>query len=233
MRGAANSKTICAASWQITRDRCGSPPRSEGLKEMLGIRDWPPAALTALVGLAGIVIGACLTAWLAARRDRRERQVAFIEKQLSEFYSPMLGLRAEIRMFGELRVKLQNEAGAAWRELCEGIKPGPGSQALSMSRFPQFKALIEHDNTQFNERLMPAYRKMVGLFREKLWPAEDETREHYSLLVEFVDVWERWLSGALPPELIARTGHSEAKLHPFYSHLEAEHARLRQTLSHG
>lgn len=199
---------------------------------MRGVEGWPPAALTALVGLIGIVIGACLTAWLAARRDRKQRQRAFIEKQLSEFYSPMVGLRTEIRMFGELRVKLQNEAEAAWRDLSE-VQAGPESRALNASRFPQFKALIEHDNTQFNERLMPAYRKMVDLFREKLWLAADETRQHYPLLVEFVDVWERWLSGALPPELIERTGHSESKLHPFYAHLEAEHARLRRTLSRG
>jgi hypothetical protein len=159
--------------------------------------------------------------------------LAFIEKQLSEFYSPMVGLRAEIRMFGELRVKLQNEADAAWRELTKSVEPGPESQALTAARFPKFKALIEHDNTQFNERLMPAYRKMVELFREKLWLAENETRAYYPLLVEFVDIWERWLGGSLPPELIERTGHTEVKLHPFYEHLEVQHARLRHALSNG
>jgi hypothetical protein len=199
----------------------------------LDVTKWPPAAIAAVVGLAGVVVGAGLTAWLAARRDRTQRRFAFIEKQLSEFYSPMVGLRAEIRMFGELRVKLQNEADSAWQQLTEGVAPGPESQALTAARFPQFKALIEHDNVQFNERLMPAYRKMVDLFREKLWLAEDETRNYYPVLVEFVDVWERWLAGSLPPELIERTGHTEVKLHPFYEHLEAQHARFRHALSNG
>jgi hypothetical protein len=199
----------------------------------LDITRWPPAAVAVLVGLAGVIVGAGLTAWLAARRDRTQRRLAFIEKQLSEFYSPMVGLRAEIRMFSELRVKLQNEADAAWRDLTDNVEPGAESQALTADRFPKFKALIEHDNSQLNERLMPAYRKMVALFREKLWLAEDETREYYPLLVEFVDIWERWLGGSLPPELIERTGHSEVKLHPFYEHLEVQHARFRRALSNG
>src|SRR5208282_5788209 len=199
----------------------------------LDIGKWPPAAVAAVVGLAGVVIGAGLTAWLAARRDRMQRRLAFIEKQLSEFYSPMVGLRAEIRMLGELRVKLQNEADAAWRQLTDSVEPGPESQALTAARFPKFRALIEHDNTQLNERLMPAYRMMVDLFREKLWLAENETREYYPVLVEFVDIWERWLAGSLPPELIERTGHTEVKLHPFYEHLEAQHARFRHALSNG
>jgi hypothetical protein len=203
------------------------------ISTLLDVGKWPPVALAAVVGLAGVLIGAGLTAWLAARRDRIQRRLAFIEKQLSEFYSPMVGLRSEIRMFSELRVKLQNEADAAWRRLTESVEPGPESQALTATRFPEFKALIEHDNAQFNERLMPAYRKMVELFREKLWLAEDETREYYPMLVEFVDVWERWLSGSLPYKLIERTGHSETKLHPFYEHLEVQRARLRQIVSRG
>jgi hypothetical protein len=197
------------------------------LSTLLDIGNWPPAVF----GFAGVAIGAWLTAWLAARRDRTQRRLAFIEKQLSEFYSPMVGLRAEIRIFSELRLKLQNDAEAAWRDLTESVQPGPDSQALTAARFPQFKALIEHDNTQFNERQMPAYRKMVDLFRDKLWLAEDDTRQYYPVLVEFVDVWERWLSGSLPHELIERTGHTESKLHPFYERLEAQHARLRGVLA--
>lgn len=203
------------------------------MNDQLGIEWWPPTAIAAVAGLLGIVSGAFLTAWLAVRRDRTQRRLDFIEKQLSEFYSPMVGLRSEVRTFTELRVKLQDAAGDAWRELADDAGPGPQAEQLTASRFPQFKALIEHDNSRFNERLMPAYREMVDLFRGKLWLAEDETRQYYPTLVEFVDVWDRWLGGSLPHEVIDRTGHSEVKLHPFYEHLETQHTRLRRTLADG
>jgi hypothetical protein len=111
---------------------------------------------TASAGLVGVVVGAILTALFAARRERKQRQLAFVEKQLSEFYSPMCALRAEVRAFSNLRVKLHDAAEQVWRELCESVEPGPQAQALSAARFPQFKALIEHDNTQFEARIMPA-----------------------------------------------------------------------------
>lgn len=145
----------------------------------------------------------------------------------------MLGLRTEIRALSELRLKLQNEAHAAWQDLAGNVQPGPEAQALTAARLPQFEALIEHDNTKLHERLIPAYRKMLDLFREKIWLAEDETRGYYAEFVEFVDIWERWLAGSLPPELIERTGHTEQKLHPFYKHLEAQHLRLRRTVARG
>lgn len=77
---------------------------------------WDSAAF----GLIGVVIGAGLTAWFAVRRGREERRHAFVEKQLSELYSPMLGLRAEIQTLSELRVEIQDEADAAWRDLRSG-----------------------------------------------------------------------------------------------------------------
>src|SRR3990167_940518 len=71
-------------------------------------------AVPALAGLVGVVIGA----WLTGRRERRQRRLAFVETQLRDFYSPMLGLRNEIRMRSELRVQLHETADAVWRELC-------------------------------------------------------------------------------------------------------------------
>ena len=61
---------------------------------------------------------------------------------------------------------VQNEADAAWRDLTDNVEPGAESQALTADRFPKFKALIEHDNSQLNERLMPAY--VNTRFKEKV-----------------------------------------------------------------
>jgi len=206
--------------------------------EVLALLDkWIPTIIPAAIGLLGVWVGAGLASRFAARRERIQRRHAFIEKQLGEFYSPMLGLRTEIRTLSELRVRLQNEAGAVWQELCEAVPEGPGKQAamlaLTNERYPVFGALIESDNKKFRERLFPCYQKMVELFREKLWLAEQDTRTHYPTLVEFVDVWDRWLEKSIPPEVINRIGHGEAKLAPFYEHLQTRHDRLRSLIARG
>lgn len=194
---------------------------------------WLPGVIAATAGLVGVFVGAGLNSWFSSRRERTQRRHAFIEQQLSEFYSPLLGLRAEVKALSELRVKLQNEAGAAWQELSAGVAPGPEAQALTAQRFPEFQALIEYDNKKLIERLLPAYRKMLELFRDKLWLAEEETRKHYLTLTEFVDVWDRWIANSLPAEVLGRIEHGEEKLHPLYDHIQEQHDRLRALIARG
>ena len=58
--------------------------------------------IPAASGLGGVMLGA----WLSGKRETRQRQLEFIKKQLRDFYSPLLGIRSEIRMRSELRVKI-------------------------------------------------------------------------------------------------------------------------------
>jgi hypothetical protein len=194
---------------------------------------WPVSAWAALGGLGGVIVGAVLTSVLASRREQRKRQLEFLDKQLSEFYSPMLGLRSEISAHSALRVRLQSEAGAAWQALSAAAAPSSEAQRLTADRFPQFQALIECDNNKLREKLMPAYRKMLDVFRNGLWLAEADTRKHYPALVEFVDIWERWLDGSLPDEVVGRIGHTEENLSQFYDDLQTQHDRLRKLVANG
>ena len=100
-------------------------------------------------------------------------------------------------------------------------------------RWPLFKAIIEDDNNTLKEKLIPAYVRMVDTFRDKLWLAEPRTRDHFVSLIEFVEIWERHLRGALPVEVIEAIGHGEEKLTPFYEHLQMEHDRIRDAIARG
>ncbi|MDE2341956.1 MAG: hypothetical protein KGL63_00960 [Betaproteobacteria bacterium] len=188
-------------------------------------------AVPAISGLSGVAIGA----WLTSRREKKQRQLVFLEKQLSSFYSPMLGLRNEVKTLSAFRVRVQVEADAAWRQLCadtEGFDVVE-RQRISAERGPEFKRIIEHDNDKLYEALLPAYRKMVELFRKSYWLAEQETRAYYGDLVEFVEVWNRWIDKALPVEVLRRLEHSEERLAPFYLHVERMHDAIRQKLKKG
>jgi len=104
---------------------------------------------------------------------------------------------------------------------------------LSATRGPEFKKLIECDNRQLQEDLLPAYRQMTTLFRERFWLADPDTRRHYQDLIQFVELWDRWLAKSIPAEVIERVGHAEERLHPFYEHIYERHDSLRTRLESG
>lgn len=188
-------------------------------------------AVPAIAGFSGVVLGA----WLTGRRERTQRRLSYLERQLKDFYSPMLGLRNEIEMHSTLRVRIQETANTVWQELChQNQERGIDAlTAFSQSRGEEFKRVIDYDNGKFQGELLPAYRQMAKLFRESFWLAEPETRSHYSNLIEFVEVWERWFAKSIPGEVIAKLGHSEEKLKGFYDHLRNKHDELRTKLQQG
>jgi len=182
-------------------------------------------------GLGGVMLGA----WLSGRRETRQRQLVFVERQLRKFYSPLLGIRSEIRMRSELRVRVQNAADTEWRRLCEEKRQigVDALQKLTYERGKEFTKIIEYDNRQLEEDLIPAYRNMVKLFRGNMWLAEPETKEYFKILLEFVELWERWLAKTLPREVIKALEHGEESLHPFYDHLQSKHDESREKLKRG
>jgi hypothetical protein len=75
------------------------------------------------------------------------------------------------------------------------------------------------------------YREMLTIFRDNYWLAEPETKEFYSGLVEYVEVWNRWKAKSVTGETIREIGHTEEKLKPFYQELEKRTEILRSELS--
>src|SRR6266481_619996 len=134
-------------------------------------------ALPALSAVGGVFLGA----YMSQRREIKQRRSGFIERQLRELYSPLLGLREEIRAQSELRVSIQDKADVVWERLCDKAEKsqGPsGLKKLQEERGPIFLALIKYDNTKLREELLPTYRKMVATFRDNFWLAEPATRAH-------------------------------------------------------
>lgn len=184
-----------------------------------------------LAGLAGVVIGA----WLTGLREKRHRRHQFISEQLRSFYSPLLGLRSEIEMRGDLRLRISAAAESAWRTLCERARAeGPESlRRLTEMRSAEFTEIIKYENRQLVEELIPAYKRMVAIFRDNLWLAGSDTRAHFGKLLEFVEIWERWLARSLPAEVLETLQHSETELQPLYEHLQQRHDELRSRLVSG
>jgi len=180
-----------------------------------------------------VVIGA----WLTSKRERLQRRLDFVARQLREFYSPLLALRSEIKIRGELRLRIHNTADTIWRKLCEeaGKFPNPDEvqRKLSEERFPEFQKLIEHDNRKFSEETLPTYRRMVTIFRENMMLAESDTQPYFEKLLEFVDLWDRWMEKSIPREVIELLDQGEAPLQPFYRNLQENFEKLRTRYAKG
>jgi hypothetical protein len=175
-------------------------------------------ALSALVGAVVVYV-------FGIRQLSIQRRNAFIEKQLSEFYSPIAGYRKRIRTKSELREKISSAANEAWQELC--ARDSEAGIRTTQEQFAPYKKIIEYDNHQFREELLPLYEKMLDLFTEKYWLADADTRAYYQGFLEYVEIWKRFLAEAIPVEVVTKLGHTEKTQHPFYDHLEQRISALQ------
>ena len=159
--------------------------------------------------------------------ERRHRRI--LEK-LSKFYSPLLGMRMQIRAKGEVRVKVHDAARTAWEGLFRGITDPAVKQRIENDRWPKFEALITYSDEQLRAELVPLYLGILELFTTNMQFAEDSTLEHFKVLVEFTELWKRHQQTPMPPEVISTLDHSEKKLYPFYEDLETQFRNLRAQL---
>jgi len=108
------------------------------------------AALAGLLGLLGVLVGALI----AISRERAKAKRDFLSRQLSEFYSPMVGIREEIRILSGFRLKVTGMTGDVWKELCEIGRASGDPEALQRLLEPEREKLdtqIEYDNTTQSE----------------------------------------------------------------------------------
>lgn len=170
-------------------------------------------AVTALLaGLGGVLLGA----WLTGRHQQAQRRAEFLEHQLRDLYSPMLSLLDQILAKRQMREKVLRK-----------VHEDPRVKRDQVSQ------LLQHDAEHFVEELFPDYQSMLTTFRGNFWLGDAETRTHFPVLFEFVEIWSRWLKGTLPTEMVPIVGHSEEPLQPFYEHVRRKHDELQARLSKG
>jgi hypothetical protein len=104
---------------------------------------------------------------------------------------------------------------------------------MQADEWPTFARMIDWDNKNLFESLVPAYQEMIRVFRTNLWLAESDTLKFFADLVEFVEVWERVRDKSIPMDVVTRIEHGEGKLKPFYDHLESKVDELRGKLKEG
>lgn len=186
---------------------------------------------TLLLQFLSALVGGMVVYVFGVRKFSLETRSGFIQKQLSEFYSPIAGYRKRIRAKSEVRVKVSEAASEAWKELCAPYSEAKQPMHNHEELYAPYGRIIEYDNNQLREELMPLYRKMLEVFTEKYWLADPDTRAYYQEFLEFVEIWERCLAEALPGDVIQKLGHSEENVKHFYDHIESKLTALQNEIT--
>ncbi len=196
----------------------------------VSLLQWGISIAVPAAGLCGVAGAAFLTAW----REKIKRKHEFLAKQLTDFYSPLLAIREELKARGELRVRISRTANIEWQKMCSRYEDQPQELTkVTRERGDQFKKIIEYNNETLEKEDIPAYHRMIDIFRRNIWLAEPSTVQHFSALLEFVNIWDRYLAGSLPGEVIGALNHSEECLYPLYDDLKLRHDELRIKLAKG
>jgi hypothetical protein len=189
--------------------------------------DFSQIIIPAAAALLGVLVGGLIT-FNAQRMQRRHDHA---KRQLECFYGPLIAMRRQILSKSELRVKLHAQTNAAWQKRIESAQGDPLTlKRVEDARGPQFDKVFNYSEEQFTTEIIPLYQKMLEFFTQHMWLAEPSTIDHFSALVEFIEIWNRYLAKTIPHEVVETIGHSEKSLYPFYEDLEAHTKRLRKEL---
>jgi hypothetical protein len=177
-------------------------------------------------GLVGVIAGS----WVTGHHQRIERRNARIKEQLLEFYAPLRGMRADIKAKSDLRVKVDAIAGHEWQEKFAEVCDPETKKQIDEKEWPSYEKLREYSDEQLRNDIIPTYRKMLAQFTSHMGYAEESTIAHYSAFVEFVEIWNRFLTKSLPREVAERLSHAEKNLYPLYDDIEKNAKHLSQEL---
>ncbi|QSQ08255.1 hypothetical protein H0A61_00575 [Koleobacter methoxysyntrophicus] len=164
---------------------------------------------------------------------REQMKMDFYIKQLKDFYSPLLGYRNEILAKSEVRLKIEEVSNEAWRERIELLQRKNPNFPIGYDgekEIGPYKKIIDYNNNQFEKDLLPKYKMMLKIFTDNYWLSEPETRKWYKELCEFIDIWDRFLKGTLPNDVVRKLSHMEKKLDGFYQDLEKQLEKLRKKI---
>lgn len=190
------------------------------------------------LALPGLI--AFLVYWLAVRQLGKKRAIDFADKQLAEFYGPMVAARAEI--FNH--TKFDRYVRAASQHVHAKKLKREEHRKVDMEYVRQGQvdvAELERFFDTLNDRMynvtIEAYINMRKLFAVKMAYADADTQAWYDYFYAFVEMWqvlrEHDKNSFLPKGVGGTIGamFTEELLQPFYGHLKERAAHLQDEIA--
>ncbi len=189
---------------------------------------WAP-----ILGLVGVIVGVMLTAWLEFWRSQSSKKYDFLKQQMEGFYSPMEALQKEFEIKVSLQQKISKEAAAVFVER-PNVLTGRAQESPVTESLKEMDKIMKYNNAQARAELFPVRAKMLEIFKNYYWLAEQSTRDYYADFLEYVENWKRMEDQSMPFEMIGkRLFEDNKRLHCFYADIQNHFQELRKQLSQG
>ncbi|WP_366289718.1 hypothetical protein [Paenibacillus sp. AN1007] len=163
-----------------------------------------------------------------ARIFKFQRRFNFIERQLNELYSPMLGIIKDIKTKSSIRTRISNIANEIWKEEVREWQKSGGT--VEKPDIEPYLKIIDYDNKQLKEELIPQYQNILKLLITNYSLADEETTEWQFIFSEYIEIWNRALTESIPRVVIEKLEQSESKHDEFYDHIEKKVKELKGKL---
>ena len=176
----------------------------------------------------------------AVAQLRKKRSIDFADKQLTEFYGPMIAARAEIfnhTMFDRYMRAASRHADAAKLKLEKNRKVDAEYVNESNAYGEELGKFFETLNTRLYNETIESYISMRKLFAAKMVYADADTQGWYDYFYAFVEMWKVMRDDDndtfLPHGVGALIGmmFDEELLQPFYAHLNERGAYLQAEIA--
>ena len=185
--------------------------------------------LSFLTTILATFLGATAAFVFALRKASADRRAEFRRQQLTEFYSPIAGYAKRVRALLAMSKRVWEAKEKGWRDVLE---PYHGRYTDKLDEHSErFAKIVEYENAQVDDELLPAYRAILEVFTSKYSFALPSTREYYEGYYAFVNHWERVKREALPTEVRQHLPHEAELLHAFFEHVENTLQKLQNGLT--
>src|SRR5688572_28342303 len=104
-----------------------------------------------LGGMAGAAVGAYVGFRLGLKSQRLAQRASFLERQLREFYGPLVALEAEIRALCTVRNEVSSACNAAWQDVCAALRHQTPDRNDFEAQFEPYKRALEAEGIRFRE----------------------------------------------------------------------------------
>ena len=176
----------------------------------------------------------------AVAQLRKKRSIDFADKQLTEFYGPMIAARAEIfnhTMFDRYMRAASRHADAVKLRREEKRRVDAEYVTDANAYGEELEKFFETLNTRLYNETIESYISMRKLFAAKMVYADADTQAWYDYFYAFVEMWrvmrDNDKNTFLPRGVGALIGtmFDEELLQPFYMHLKERGAYLQAEIA--
>jgi len=194
----------------------------------------PSGIIQAGFSILGILFSCYLGYRYGLKKSEQQKRIEFIEKQVCELYSPMVGIYKDLHAKSKIVNKINNISDGEWRKLVKDMSPEVFRNSTDVTNWREKRDIgIEYNNNQLRNYIIPAYKKMQDILHNKIWLAEPDTLKWFETFNHFIDIWDRYLADYLQPEVLEKVMVSEIELQSFFEELENRLNFLRDKLKRG